>query len=97
VRPLAGMAIDPERIARACALRERQGLSHLLTTEETAARLGVSESYLKKGRLTGRSDLPQALSVGPRVYYRLADVERWARDRAQGLAYRPPARRTATG
>ena len=85
---------DPRRLARIREEREAQGLHDLLTTEETAARLGVSRSFLKEGRLTGRSDLPQPVVVvgSRRVYYRRGDVERWARERSQGLAYRPAKR-----
>ena len=72
--------IDPKRLAEIRARREAQGLHDLLTTEEAAVRLGVSESLLKHGRLEGRPDLPQPVSVGPRrVMYRRADVDRWTK------------------
>lgn len=84
---------DGKRLAAIRAQREAQGLHDLLTTEETAARVGVSESLLKHGRLLGRDDLPQPVRVGHRVMYRRADVDRWARARANGAEYRPPAQR----
>lgn len=87
------MAIDAQRLARARAWREARGFHDLLTTEEVAARTGVSESVLRHGRLDGRRDLPQPLSVGRWVLYRRDDVERWNRDRVHGAVYRPPGKR----
>ena len=96
-RRVAGaMPTDAKRLARIRQQREAQGLHDLLTTEETAHALGVSESLLKHARLDGRPDLPQPIAVGPRrVYYRRGDVERWARDRANGAVYRPPNRKAS--
>lgn len=46
----------------------------LLTPEQTAANLGVSEKTLNVWRCTGRVNLPY-VKVGARVRYRRADVE----------------------
>ncbi|NMQ20987.1 DNA-binding protein [Candidatus Competibacter phosphatis] len=46
----------------------------LLTPEQTAANLGVSEKTLNVWRCTGRVNLPY-VKVGARVRYRSADVE----------------------
>lgn len=49
-------------------------LDPLLTPEQTAANLGVSEKTLNVWRCTGRVNLPY-VKVGARVRYRSADVE----------------------
>lgn len=86
---MVGAVVDNERLQELRARREKLGLHNLLTTEETAARTGVSESVLKHGRLIGRKDLPQPVRVGHRVMYRRADVDRWTRARVTGDAYEP--------
>lgn len=69
----------------------------LLTTAETAALLGCSESMLKHGRAAGREDLPQPVRVGPRqrIFYRRADVLRVADRWERGTVYSPPAKAQA--
>lgn len=87
------MTADAKGLAKVRQRREALGLHDLLTTPETAARLHVSESFLKKGRRNGRADLPPAVRVGHRVMYRRSDVEQWAHKFAQGVPYDPKARR----
>lgn len=54
-----------------------------LTTEETAALLRCSVSWLKHARSNGGSGGPPAIHLGARVVYRRVDIEEWASERAR--------------
>ena len=53
-----------------------------LTTDEAAARLKVSPSYLAKLRCT-RSDGPRFAKLGRSVRYRTSDLDIWAETQAR--------------
>ena len=52
----------------------------LLTTEETAARLGIKPSTLNKWRSTKKYRLPY-IKVGGRVAYKICDVDEFCESR----------------
>ncbi len=53
----------------------------LLDEKRTSAYLGVSLSFLRKGRSEGapggRTQAPPFVKIGGRVYYRVVDLEHW--------------------
>lgn len=52
----------------------------LLNTKDTANLLGVSESWLERGRLESYSYGPPWISLAPRcLRYRVSDLRRWLR------------------
>lgn len=56
--------------------------SEYLTTDEAAARLRVSRSYLAKLRCS-RSDGPRFTKLGRSVRYRVSDLDVWAESQAR--------------
>jgi hypothetical protein len=59
-------------------------LPQLFTTRAAAKWLGVSESFLTKGRCEGvtgrRTETPVFVKVRGHVWYRLCDLENWLND-----------------
>jgi hypothetical protein len=71
-----------ERIAgSAPAITLTQGLPQLLNEHQTAAWLGVSVVFLRRGRskgtTRGRTTTPRFIKLGGRVFYRLTDLRAW--------------------
>lgn len=60
-----------------------------LTSKQTAARIGCSDSWLRKSRITG--DGPKFYKVGSRVLYRLEDIEFWIESRLRNSTSEPEA------
>ena len=53
----------------------------LFTTKETAARIGMSESWLAHARQNGTG--PRFLKLGWNVRYRVEDVDAWLEEQAR--------------
>ena len=56
-------------------------IDQLLSEEQIARRLGMSNSWLRKARVSGGG--PKFVKIGKRVFYRDADVEAFISDRVR--------------
>lgn len=58
--------------------------NELLTTLQVASWLGVSRNWLEIGRLSGGSNRPPFIKIGPQqVRYRRSDVKAWLESRVR--------------
>src|SRR5690348_11449414 len=65
------------------------GPAQMLPSLPAAKYLGMSESWLRKTRMNGRSDGPPFIRIGGAIRYRLADLERWLDQRRCGGTTKP--------
>ena len=65
-----------DRLRQDRELRQALDLDDYLTTNETAALLRCSTSYLRHARATGEG--PPSVLLGRKVLYRRSDIEAWA-------------------
>jgi predicted DNA-binding transcriptional regulator AlpA len=73
------MPREIERGDRAKSLEDFNGRDRLLTTKETAKRLGVSPSWLAKARMRG--DGPPYVKLGRSVRYDEGVLTQWMKSR----------------
>jgi predicted DNA-binding transcriptional regulator AlpA len=73
------MPREIERGDRAKSLEDFNGRDRLLTTKETAQRLGVSPSWLAKARMRG--DGPPYVKLGRSVRYDEGVLAQWMKSR----------------
>jgi len=70
-----------KRIANQSSIIGSNTVPMLLDERDAAKYLGVSVSYLRKGRCQGtlrhETPPPPHVKIGGRVYYRISDLDKW--------------------